>query len=237
LWPDTFNDHFHPATAQAAVEVLEAAGFHVVLPRERLCCGRPLYDYGMLWLARQHLRRILTVLHAPIRSGVPIVVLEPSCASVFRDELVNLFPRDENAERLRRQTFLLSEFLDQKAPRFAIPKLDRTAIVHGHCHQKSVLGMDAEEAVLRRMGVQYTLLDDGCCGMAGAFGFEAGDHYRVSVAAGERALLPAVRAADQDALVMTNGFSCREQIAQLAGRQPMHLADVLQLAIRQQNGN
>jgi FAD/FMN-containing dehydrogenase/Fe-S oxidoreductase len=233
LWPDTFNDHFHPKTAQAAVEVLETAGFAVRVPESWMCCGRPLYDYGMLGLARRQLRGILHTLHEPVRSGVPIVVLEPSCASVFRDELSNLLPRDENAFRLRQQTFLLGEFLQQKAPDFHVPKLNRKAIVHGHCHHKAVLGMDAEEAVLRRIGLNYKVLDSGCCGMAGAFGFEPGDHYRVSIAAGERVLLPAVRSADTSTLIVANGFSCREQIAQTTGRGAMHLAEVIQLALHQ----
>jgi Fe-S oxidoreductase len=236
LWPDTFNDHFHPDTARAAVEVLEAAGYRVVVPEAWLCCGRPLYDYGMLGLAERHLRQILHVLHEPIRSGVPIVVLEPSCAAVFRDELRNLLPRDENAFRLSHQTFLLSEFLEQKAADFQVPRLPRKAIVHGHCHHKAVMGMDAEKGLLERIGLDYTLLDSGCCGMAGAFGFEPGDHYQVSIAAGERVLLPAVRAADRVTLIVANGFSCREQIAQTTGRHAMHLAEVLQLAMRQTDG-
>jgi Fe-S oxidoreductase len=186
----------------------------------------------MLTLAKHHLRRILGVLHDEIRRGIPIVVLEPSCAAVFRDELPNLFPRDENARRLQRQTFLLSEFLEQKAPDFSIPRLDRRAVVHGHCHHKAIMKMDAEEAVLQRVGLDYTLPDSGCCGMAGAFGFEAGDHYAVSIKAGERVLLPAVRSADPDTLIVANGFSCREQIAQTTHRHALHLAEVLQLALR-----
>ncbi|MBV9596239.1 MAG: FAD-binding oxidoreductase [Chloroflexi bacterium] len=231
LWPDTFNDHFHPGTARAAVEVLETAGFRVHVPRDWLCCGRPLYDYGMLDLATRHLKRILKVLHEPIRTGMPIVVLEPSCASVFRDELLNLFPRDENARRLRQQTFLLSEFLEQKAPDFRPPRLNQKALVQGHCHHKALMKMDAEQAVLQRIGVDYEVLDSGCCGMAGAFGFEPGDHYDVSIKAGERVLLPAVRKAPPDTLVIADGFSCREQIAQCTGRRGLHLAEVLQMAL------
>jgi Fe-S oxidoreductase/FAD/FMN-containing dehydrogenase len=231
LWPDTFNDHFHPQTALAAADVLEAAGFHVQVPRAWMCCGRPLYDYGMLRMARHNLRRILRTLHNEIRQGVPIVVLEPSCAAVFRDELGNLFPRDENARRLRQQTFLLSEFLEQKASDFRIPRVDRRAVVHGHCHHKAIMTMDDEEATLRRIGLDYTLLDSGCCGMAGAFGFEAGEHYDVSIAAGERVLLPAVRRADGDTLIVANGFSCREQIAQQTRRRALHLAEVIQMAL------
>jgi FAD/FMN-containing dehydrogenase/Fe-S oxidoreductase len=236
LWPDTFNDHFHPDTATAAVEVLETAGFQVRVPGAWLCCGRPLYDYGFLGLARHHLRRILDTLHAPIRDGVPMVVLEPSCAAVFRDELANLLPRDENARRLKQQTFLVSEFLEQKAPGFELPRLPSKAVVHGHCHHKAIMGMDAEEATLKRLGLDYRLLDSGCCGMAGAFGFEKGDHYRVSIGAGERVLLPAVRQAGPDTLVIADGFSCREQISQTTHRRALHLADVLQLALRDHQG-
>jgi FAD/FMN-containing dehydrogenase/Fe-S oxidoreductase len=230
LWPDTFNDHFHPEVAMAAAEVLEAAGYRVVLPKQSLCCGRPLYDYGFLNTAKRLLRRILESLADEIAAGTPLVGLEPSCVSVFRDELCNLFPYDENARRLRQQTFLLSEFLVREG--YQPPLLARKAILHGHCHQKAVLGMRDEETLLRQMGLELTVLDSGCCGMAGAFGFEL-NHYQISVQVGERVLLPAVREADPDTLLLTNGFSCREQIAQLAGRRALHLAEVLQLALRQ----
>lgn len=231
LWPDTFNNHFHPQTAIAAVEVLEAAGYHVVVPRQSLCCGRPLYDFGMLDMAERLLRQILEALRPQIRAGIPIVVLEPSCASVFRDELTNLFPNDEDARRLRQQTVLLSEFLIAHAPGYEPPRLARRAVVHGHCHHKSVLGMGAEETLLRKMGLEYTLLDDGCCGMAGAFGFER-DHYGISIACGERVLLPAVRAAADDTIIVSDGFSCREQIEQTTDRRSLHIAQVLQMALR-----
>ncbi len=231
LWPDTFNDHFHPETAIAAVEVLEAAGYRVIVPRRALCCGRPLYDFGMLDLAKRLLGQILDALRDEIAAGVPLVALEPSCLAVFRDELVNLLPGDEDAQRLSRQSFLLSEFLVQRAPDFQFPRLQRKALIHGHCHQKALVGMSDEEALLRQIGVEYTAPDAGCCGMAGAFGFER-EHYDVAMAVGERALLPAVRAADDETLIVANGFSCREQIAQGTGRRALHLAEVLQAAIR-----
>jgi FAD/FMN-containing dehydrogenase/Fe-S oxidoreductase len=233
LWPDTFNNHFFPQTARAAVQVLEAAGWRVTVPGRWLCCGRPLYDYGMLDRATALLHQILDALRPEIEAGVPVVGLEPSCVSVFRDELVNLLPDDEDAQRLSRQTYLLSEFLEQKAPGFQPPRLARKALVHGHCHHKAVLKMDAEERLLAKLGLDYTLLDDGCCGMAGAFGFEQGDHYDVSIKAGERALLPAVRGASQDTLVVADGFSCREQIAQTTDRRALHTAEVLRLALEQ----
>jgi Fe-S oxidoreductase/FAD/FMN-containing dehydrogenase len=227
LWPDTFNNHFHPETALSAAEVLETAGFEVALPsQEGLCCGRPLYDYGFLDLAVRMLRRILDALREEIRLATPVVVLEPSCAAVFRDELPALFPKEEDARRLSEQTFLLSELLEKRAPDFRFPAVSGKALVQAHCQQKAVLTMDAEESLLRRLGLDVEVLDAGCCGMAGSFGFEK-DHYDISVKIAERALLPAVRRADADTLIVADGFSCREQISQLAGRQPLHLADVL----------
>ena len=232
LFPDTFNNHFHPETARAAVRVLESAGFSVRLPATDLCCGRPLYDYGLLDRARWRLRQVLDTLRRELNAGIPVVVLEPSCAAVFRDELPNLIPNDEDAHRLRRQTLLLSEFLQQRAPEYRPPRLERRALVHGHCHQRSVLDFDAEKAVLDQMGLEYDMPGDGCCGMAGAFGFEDGRQYEVSVAAGERQLLPAVRRAGRHTLIIADGFSCREQIAQGSDRHALHLADVLWMAHR-----
>lgn len=231
LWADTFNNFFHPQIAQAAVEVLESAGFWVRVPRKNLCCGRPLYDYGMLGSAKRLLRETLEVLRPRIRAGVPVVVLEPSCAAVFRDELVNLYPHDEDAQRLSKQTFLLSEFLHEHAADYQPPRLTRKALVHGHCHHRAVMTMKAEEAIFKKMGLGYTLLDSGCCGMAGGFGFEK-EHYDISVKVGERVLLPAVRRADRDTLIIANGFSCREQIAQTTDREALHLAQIIQMAMR-----
>ena len=216
LWPDTFNNYFHPATAKAAVEALEAAGFRVTVPKPHLCCGRPLYDHGMLDRAKPLLLQILNALSPEIKAGVPVVGLEPSCVAVFRDELVNLFPHDERAQALSRQTFLLSEFLETRAKNFALPRLNRKAILHGHCHQKSLMKMTAEEAVLTRLGVDFQSPAPGCCGMAGSFGFER-DKYDISIAIGELELMPAVRQAPSDWLIIADGFSCREQITQGSG--------------------
>ena len=230
LWPDTFNNYFHPATSQAAVDVLEAAGFRVLLPKGNLCCGRPLYDFGLLDRAKTLLRRILDVLASEIDGGVPIVVLEPSCAAVFRDELVNLFPNDPRARKLSQQTFLLSEFLEKKATHFSLPKLPRKALLHGHCHHKSIMKMTDEESVLKKMGIDFHAPASGCCGMAGSFGFEK-EKFEVSVAIGELELLPAVRKTPPDSLIIADGFSCREQISQSAGREAVHLAQVIQMAL------
>ncbi len=230
LWPDTFNNYFKPETSQAAFEVLTHAGFSVSIPRNHLCCGRPLYDFGMLDKAKQYLQRVMRLLAPEIDAGLPIVILEPSCASVFRDELRNLFPEDVRADRLRCQTFLLSEFLQQHA--YQPPQLSRKLLLHGHCHHKAIMKMTAEEELLRKMGSELKTLDAGCCGMAGPFGFEQ-KKYAVSQAIGERVLLPAVRNADPGTLVVSDGFSCREQIFQATGRKAVHLAEVLQCALHQ----
>jgi Fe-S oxidoreductase len=232
LWADTFNNYFRPATARAAVEVLETAGYRVLVPRAPLCCGRPLYDFGMLDRAQSLLLNILDALAPEIEAGIPVVGLEPSCVAVFRDELLNLFPHDERAQVLSKQTFLLSEFLEQKlSPNSQLPQLARKALLHGHCHHKSIMKMTAEESLLHRLGVDFQSPAPGCCGMAGSFGFEH-DKYDISAAIGELELLPAVRHAPSDWLIIADGFSCREQIAQGTGRQALHLAEVLQMALQ-----
>ena len=231
LWADTFNNYFLPDTAIAAVEVLEAAGFEVLVVPENLCCGRPLYDFGMLGRAKELLLLILDTLAPYIEADIPVVGLEPSCASVFRDELRNLFPRDERARLLAKQTYLLSEFLTKCAPNFELPRLSRKALVHGHCHHKSVMKMTDEEAVLRAMGLDFESPAPGCCGMAGPFGFEK-DKYEVSLAVGELELLPAVRRASAETLIIADGFSCREQISQCTDRHALHLSEVIQMALK-----
>jgi FAD/FMN-containing dehydrogenase/Fe-S oxidoreductase len=231
LWADTFNNYFHPETSKAALEVLQAAGFNVIVPQIHLCCGRPLYDFGLLDQAKEYLERILSVLTPQISAGVPMVVLEPSCASVFRDELRNLFPHDVRAIKLRSQTFLLSEFLERHAPGYTPPQLSAKVLLHGHCHHKSIMGMGDEESLLRKTGADLHSIDSGCCGMAGPFGFEK-DKYEVSQAVGERVLLPAVRNTAEDALIVSDGFSCREQILQATGRRAIHLAEALQLGMK-----
>jgi Fe-S oxidoreductase len=231
LWADTFNNYFLPQTARAAVEVLEAAGFRVLVPQANLCCGRPLYDFGMLDRAERLLLEILDQLEPEIEAGIPIVGLEPSCVAVFRDELINLFPHDARAQALSKRTFLLSEFLENHVkPNATLPQLPRRALLHGHCHHKSIMKMTAEESLLRRVGIDFTAPAPGCCGMAGSFGFER-DKYAVSQAIGELELLPAVRSAPDAWLIIADGFSCREQIAQGTHRQALHVAEVLQLAL------
>jgi FAD/FMN-containing dehydrogenase/Fe-S oxidoreductase len=230
LWADTFNNHFFPDIARAAVEVLESAGFRVLVPRDPVCCGRPFYEFGMLEHAKHYLQQVMATLHQEIASEVPVVGLEPSCISVFRDELTNLFADDERAKRLSKNSFMLSEFLVQKVDNYAPPKLHRKALVHGHCHHKSILNMEAEQKLLDKMGIEYEEPDSGCCGMAGSFGFTEGK-YDVSVKAGERVLLPKVREADEETLIIASGFSCREQIAQLTNRRALDLAQVIRMAM------
>jgi FAD/FMN-containing dehydrogenase/Fe-S oxidoreductase len=234
LWVDTFNNYFHPETSRAAMEVLEDAGFRVTISQKHLCCGRPLYDFGMLDEAKKYLVRILEALGPQIDAGLPVVVLEPSCASVFRDELIGLFPGDSRAQKLRSQTVLLSEFLEHRAPGYKPDQLLRRLLVHGHCHHKALMKMSDEEALLRKTGAEVYLPDAGCCGMAGAFGFER-DKFEISRAIGERVLLPAIRNEAPETLLVADGFSCREQIRQATGRKAIHLSEVLQLAMKRRS--
>ena len=236
LWSDTFTNYFQPEVAQAGVAVLEDAGFQVQVPRGNLCCGRPLYDYGMLDRAKQQLIEIVGALRPQIQAETPVVVLEPGCASVFRDEMTEILWGNVDASRLKKQVFSLGEFLEKKAGDYRPPAVPRKVYVHGHCHQKSAGKMKEEQHLIRKMGAEYREIDSGCCGMAGAFGYEAGTHYDVSMACAERALLPAVRAAEQDALIVSDGFSCREQIQQTTGRQALHLAQVVRIGIGERDG-
>jgi FAD/FMN-containing dehydrogenase/Fe-S oxidoreductase len=241
LFPDTFNDHFQPEVAVAATEVLEQAGFQVLVPRGDVCCGRPLYDYGFLAQAKRRWQRTLHELRPMYRAGIPIVVLEPSCWAAFQDELGNLLPNDQDARRLRALTYTLSGFLQSRANGYQPPPLRRAALVHGHCHQKALDALDVsspgklanERALFDRMQLQHREPEMGCCGMAGAFGYErSGEHNSVSLDCGERALLTEVRSDAREELLVADGFSCREQIRQQTGRSALHTAQVVQMAIR-----
>jgi FAD/FMN-containing dehydrogenase/Fe-S oxidoreductase len=227
LWPDTWNNYYHPQSLVAAGRVLRSAGFAVEVPRKHVCCGRPLYDFGFLDDARAYLRRILDNFAPQIESGQPIVFLEPSCASVFRNELMEFFPHDPRAPRLQEQTLLLSQFLTRHAPGFQpAQRPDQRIVLHGHCHHRAVFGMSDELEWLRRTGAAVELLDSGCCGMAGPFGFEK-EKFEVSQTLGNRVLLPAVRSAAAEDLIVTDGFSCREQIAQNSSRRAIHFAEAI----------
>ena len=234
LWADTFNNFFRPTTAQAACQVLEACGYHVKIPSVHLCCGRPLYDNGRLDLAKQLLQQILKTLRSEILAGTAVVGLEPSCMSVFREELLNFFPTDEIAQQLSAQTFLLSDFLinHHSIENLPFTVLERQAIVHGHCHHKAIFDLAAEQRLLTQIGLNCTYPEASCCGMAGVFGFDK-QHYPLSIKLGEMALLPAVRTASKDTLIIADGFSCREQIEQTTGKNVFHSAEVLQRALRQ----
>jgi FAD/FMN-containing dehydrogenase/Fe-S oxidoreductase len=233
LWADTFNNYFMPETLQAAVEVLERAGCEVEVLNRHLCCGRPLYDYGFLDIAKSYLHRNLSALGPYISANIPMVVLEPSCCSVFRDELRNLLPESMAAQQLAENTYVLSEFLEKKLPDYQPPKVERQAIVQGHCHHKAVMRMKYEKSLMDKMQLDHRALESGCCGMAGAFGYEK-EKYEVSRACGERSLLPEVRKAPVSTIVIADGFSCKEQIAQGTNRHALHLAEVLRLGFADQ---
>ncbi|HEY7105402.1 MAG TPA: FAD-binding and (Fe-S)-binding domain-containing protein [Acidimicrobiia bacterium] len=227
LWPDTFSNHFHTEIGIAAVESLESAGFQVVMPAGHVCCGRPLYDYGFLGLAERYLRTVLDRIRSDVRDGVPVVGIEPSCVAVFKDELVKLLPHDDDAKRLRTQTFHYAEFLRDRD--VSLPRLEGRALVWGHCHHKATGGIDSEVELLHALGLETEVATGGCCGLAGSWGFEAG-HYELSLRCGEEGILPAVRTADPSTLVVADGFSCRTQIAQATGRDAVHVAQVLHRA-------
>jgi FAD/FMN-containing dehydrogenase/Fe-S oxidoreductase len=228
LWPDTFNNHMHTDVGVAAVESLEAAGWHVVLPSGHVCCGRPLYDYGFLRAAERYLRRTLDVLRRDIRAGVPVVGLEPSCVATFKDELPKLLPHDDDAVRLAKQVRHFSEFFEEE--QVEVPKLERTALLWVHCHHKATGGATSEQKLLERMGLDVEFVKGGCCGLAGSWGFEPA-HYELSMQIGEQALLPRSRDAAGDTLIVADGFSCKSQIEHgETGRRALHVAQIMKLA-------
>jgi predicted DNA-binding protein with PD1-like motif/Fe-S oxidoreductase len=228
LWPDTFTNAFDPRIGRAAVEVLEDAGFTVTVPMEPVCCALTWISTGQLGVARRMLQATVATLRPWIEAGTLVVGLEPSCPAVFRADAPELLPEDEDVARLRARFVTLAEALLQHAPRPWEPTpLGRAAIVQAHCHQHAVMKFDADLEVMDRAGIDARRLDSGCCGLAGNFGFEAG-HYEVSMACAEQALLPAVRTADPDTLVLADGFSCPTQIEQAGtGRRALHLAEAL----------
>jgi Fe-S oxidoreductase len=228
LWLDTWNNYYHPQTLAAAESVLMQAGFAVETPRGHICCGRPLYDFGLLGAARSYLAKVLDRMAPQIEAGLPFIFLEPSCASVFKDELLDLFPEDPRAQCLSQQVWLLADWLAAKAPEWATGRLQGAHILlHGHCHHKAVFGGPASEiALLRQAGATVEPIQAGCCGMAGPFGFEA-DKFEVSKAIASDGLLPAVESAGPMTVIVADGFSCREQIAQLSHRRALHFAEVL----------
>lgn len=227
LWPDTFTEHLTPSAGRAAVRVLRAAGLDVTLPPGPVCCGLTWVSTGQLGRARTVMRRTLDRLEPLLAAGTPLVVLEPSCAAALRADLPELLGTDDpRAARLAASVRTFAEALAEYAPDWQPPRLDRTAVGQTHCHQHAVLGDAADRRLRERAGLAGDLTG-GCCGLAGNFGFEAG-HYEISAACAEEALLPALRAAPDDAVVLADGFSCRTQIAHLgAGATARHLAEVL----------
>jgi FAD/FMN-containing dehydrogenase/Fe-S oxidoreductase len=237
LWPDTFSNNFHPEVAKAAVTVLERAGFTVDVPLTPMCCGLTWISTGQLGVAQRVLRRTIKALLPDLRAGVPVVVLEPSCAAVFRADAAELLGRDD-ARLLANQTRTLAELLVESGWQPSVllegPSRDRDggarsrrAIAQVHCHQHAIMGFDADTEILRRVGVDVDVLEGGCCGLAGNFGFERG-HFEVSAALADRGLWPAARAAEPETAILADGFSCRTQLAAgRTGREGLHLAQLL----------
>lgn len=236
IWPDTFTNRFHPQVGKAAVLVLEQAGWQVTMPTASLCCGLTWISTGQLKKARSELTETVQYLADHVRSGGYVVGLEPSCTAVFRSDGPDLLADDKDMERLSSQTVTLAELLLHKTPGWQPPKIntDReiNAIAQVHCHQHAIMGWDADKELLQAAGVPTEQLDSGCCGLAGNFGFTKG-HGEVSEACAERVLLPRVRSASPDTMVLADGFSCRTQISELdsGGRKALHLAQVLAAAV------
>lgn len=228
LWPDTFNNYLHTDVGVACVEAIEAAGWRVVMPDRHVCCGRPLYDYGFLDLAERYLRDTLDVVRDEVRAGTPVVGMEPSCLAVFKDELPNMLPHDDDAKRLVCNAYHFAEFFQEFE--IDVPSATRHALVWGHCHHKATGGIEPEQKLLERMGMQVEQANGGCCGLAGSWGFEQGKR-EISMECGELGLLPAVRQAAGETVVVADGFSCKTQLEQSGlGRRALHTAQVMKLA-------
>ncbi|WP_321786565.1 FAD-binding and (Fe-S)-binding domain-containing protein [Paraburkholderia sp. J94] len=224
LWTDTFNNGFTPDVMEAAVRVLESKGFEVRLLSKHVCCGRPMYDAGLLDEAKRNLETIMSEMANVIETKLPVVVLEPSCLSVFRDELRALFPNDARAHALAKAVKTLAELLQEHG--VTLPKLDEDVHVHGHCHQKACGGMKAETQLLKQATSKGSVLPTGCCGMAGAYGY----HKKTADLAKKVAqseLVPMIDALQDDAVIVSDGFSCRSQIRNTTGRTALHLAQWL----------
>ncbi|MEY7977485.1 FAD-binding and (Fe-S)-binding domain-containing protein [Streptomyces pilosus] len=253
LWPDTFTEHLSPAVGRAAVRVLEAAGLRVALPPTlrpggrvgdartrsalslatargaRVCCGLTYLSTGQLDRARTVLRRTLDLLEPVLATDAPLVVLEPSCAAALRTDAPELLHDDPRAALLATRVLTFAEALERHAPDWTPPPVNRPVTGQTHCHQHAVLGEDPDRRLRAAAGLTGDLAG-GCCGLAGNFGFEKG-HYEVSAACAEDRLLPAVREAPDEAVVLADGFSCRTQLDQLAGVRGRHLAEVLAAAL------
>ncbi|MFG1997662.1 FAD-binding and (Fe-S)-binding domain-containing protein [Spirillospora sp. NPDC048911] len=230
LWPDTFTAFHSPEVGQAAVEVLEALGYRVLMPPGRVCCGLTWHSTGQLKVTKRVLSHTLDVLEPALKAGLPVVGLEPSCTVMLRDEAPELLPDDPRAKLLAEGMVTLAEVVEKHEGDWPFERLDVAAVSQVHCHQEAKGSYDPDRAVLERLGVDTDVIGAGCCGLAGNFGFEPG-HWEVSQACAERELYPKVREAGDDALVLADGFSCRTQVAQGTERRGLHLAEVLRRAL------
>ena len=224
LWVDSFNNGFTPKVLEAGVTVLEALGFTVKLMKRHVCCGRPYYDVGMIDEAKSNLEQILTQLEPVLQDGLPVIVLEPSCLSVFRDEMPGLFPNDQRAKQLEKSIMTLSEFIKSRA--LALPSINEDVRIHGHCHQKSCGGMGGEQGVLEKLGGKGQVIAAGCCGVAGAYAYHS-KTAPIAKIIGENEFKPHIDKIPHEAAVVADGFSCRGQIRNVSGREAMHLAEYL----------
>jgi Fe-S oxidoreductase len=235
---DTFTDYYHPEVGQAAVRILEALGYSVVLAERTGCCGRPAISKGLLPTARKWARRNVDALLPYAQKGVPIIGTEPSCLLTFRDEYPELL-RDEDSKTLAGQTFLLDELLatlaaedpEQVAALFR-DDVEREVLLHAHCHQKAIVGPEPTLRMLNLVpGYRASLVETSCCGMAGSFGFEA-EHYEISKAMGSLKLFPAVEAVSAETAIAITGVSCRQQIGPFTSRPPRHAIELVAEALK-----
>jgi Fe-S oxidoreductase len=232
---DTWVTYYHPEVGKSAVELLEAAGFEVILVRERVCCGRPMLSKGMIEPAREMASKNVSLLAPYVREGIPVVGTEPSCILTFRDEYMDLLPGNDDARSLAENSFMLSEFIHRlhRSGELNIEwKQDAQEILyHGHCHERSLAGLAAPLGMLASSGCRAEESGAGCCGMAGSFGYES-EHYGISKTIGEDRLFPAVRNAAPETVIAVSGVSCRHQIEHFTGRKVKHIAQVLAGRIR-----
>jgi len=236
LFHDTFMNHSEPNIGKAAVHVLESAGYEVLLPEKR-CCGRPLISEGMLDRAARNARYNIDSLRAYADEGIPIVACEPSCTATLTDDYVELIGTPD-AKRVAEATCSLEEFVMRMAEKGEMPLTFTTAprdiLLHGHCHQKALVGIQPTVQMLSLPPEHNVrVIDSSCCGMAGAFGYEK-THYELSLKIGELRLFKAIREGQQNNFTLSAaGFSCRHQIEHGTGAQPKHPIELLSEAIRQ----
>jgi Fe-S oxidoreductase len=229
LFDDCFLSYNYPQVGQAATQLLEKAGYQVVLAKAA-CCGRPMISKGLLEDARAAARRNVEALAPLVEQGAIIVGCEPSCLLTLRDEYLDLL-QGPQVEKVAQASYLFEEFLIRRRPDLRFRPLARKVLVHGHCHQKAHLGSGPTLQALRLVpGLQVTEINSGCCGMAGSFGFEK-EHYELSRAIAAQRLVPAVNAAPPDAEIVITGVSCRQQISHFTSRNPRHAVELLREAV------